>query len=150
MRRILRRLSAAPARRGAAALEFVIVMPILALIMVTAADLGNAAQQSIRLETAARAGAQYAFSFPTDVAGIRRQVLSAVADWTDVTVPNPTVVCRCGTTTYSCTTQVTCSGAVNSTDWTEIYVSIRISRPFDALLVPNLSPLEGRAEVRVR
>lgn len=147
MRALLRRPGA---RRGAAALEFVLILPILTLIMVVAYDLGSAAQQSIRLETAARAGAQFAFSYPTDTAGTRRQVLSALTGWQDVTVPTPTLTCRCGAATVTCSEPVTCSGTQNATDWKEVYVSIRVTRPFSALLVPNLSPLQGRADVRVR
>ena len=132
-------------RRGVSALEFVLVMPLIVLIMLATADLGNAVQQSIRLETAARAGAQYAFTFPRDAAGIRNQVLSTLSGWTDVTVPNPTLVCRCPSNT-----SVTCANEDTCTQPTERFISIRATRPFSAVVMPNLSIVEGRAEVRVR
>ena len=132
-------------RRGVSALEFVLVMPLVGLIMLATADLGNALQQSIRLETATRAGAQYAFSFPSDTAGIRNQVLTTLSGWNNVTVPDPTLVCRCpGNTSVNCSNEDSCSQP------TERFVSIRASRPFSASIVPNLSVVEGRAEVRIR
>lgn len=49
-------------RRGASALEFAVVVPVLLFIMVSITDLAIAANRSIRLEAAARAAAQFALT----------------------------------------------------------------------------------------
>lgn len=140
-------------RRGAASLEFALILPILTLIMIATADLGNAIQQSIRLETAARAGAQFALAYPgqstcasvTDATCIQGQVRTALNGWTDITVGTPTLRCVCpGNTGVDCSNEATCS------TWTEQYLTITVSRPHVPLLFTPFPTIEGRAEVRLR
>jgi Flp pilus assembly protein TadG len=76
-------------RHGTSAVEFCVVAPLVLMAFALVADLGNAVQQSLRLETAARAGAQYALTFPTDAAAIQAEVRRALPDWGDVTVEVP-------------------------------------------------------------
>ncbi len=45
-------------RRGVAAVEFALIAPILVILLGAATDLGRAIERAIRLENAARAGAQ--------------------------------------------------------------------------------------------
>lgn len=135
-------------RGGVAALEFVIVMPVLALIMVATADLGNALQQSIRLETAARAGAQYALSYPSDVAGITDQVRNSLIGWpagSGITIGTPTLRCVCpGNTSVTCANEDTCSVT------TQQFITVSVTRPHAPLLITQFTTLQGRAEVRLR
>jgi Flp pilus assembly protein TadG len=84
-------------RRGVSALEFAIIASIMVTLMFGAYDLGNAAMHQIQLQQAVRLGGAYAMNRPTDVAGIRAAVASAVpADWT---LTNPggmaAVACSC-------------------------------------------------------
>lgn len=76
--------------RAVSALEFALVTPVVLLIMMGIADYGNALQQSLRLETAARAGAQVALTQPGDTrttandpsaALVRTAVLNSLAGW---------------------------------------------------------------------
>ncbi|HWL80344.1 MAG TPA: TadE/TadG family type IV pilus assembly protein [Roseomonas sp.] len=136
-------------RRGVSALEFALVAPVLALVALGGFDLGNAALQSLRLEAAARAGAQYAFSRPADSTGILAAVRGNLPGWTNVTVPAPVLACRCdnGTT-------VSCSGGTCGAGTPATYVTIAVSRPFAAstplaaAILPSMT-LQGHAEFRL-
>ncbi|HWX50017.1 MAG TPA: TadE/TadG family type IV pilus assembly protein [Roseomonas sp.] len=137
-------------RRGVSALEFALIAPALALMALGGFDLGNAVLQSLRLEAAARAGAQYAFTRPTDSAGITASIRANLPGWTDITVPDPVVACRCedGST-------VSCTGGSCGTAAPAMYVSIEVSSPFApstplaaAVLPPTT--LHGHVELRLR
>lgn len=145
--------------RGASALEFALVAPLLVFIMLAVADYGNALQQSIRLEAAARSGAQTVLGGVYNDARIRTAVSANLSDWRlttdtprgDVTLTT-SLQCRCpGTngTVFDCTTgdpEATC-GAPG--DFNE-YVSITLTRPYAALFVVPLSTLRGNVELRLR
>ncbi|KAA2211299.1 TadE/TadG family type IV pilus assembly protein [Teichococcus oryzae] len=145
--RILARLRRC--RRGVSALEFALVGPVLALLALGGFDLGNAALQSLRLAAAARAGAQYAFTQPTDSAGITAAIRANLPGWTDVTVPAPVLVCRCEDGT-----SVNCAGGACGGIPPALYVTLAATRPFTAStpLTATLFPalvLQGRAEFRL-
>lgn len=131
-------------RRGAAALEFAFVGPALVAILLSVADLGVAVQQSIRLEGAARAGAEYAASFPTDAAGIRAAVLDALPGWTNVSVPTPTMWCECPGAGGAVGCGTTCQAGLKR------YISISASRPLARLLLPAPSTVTGDVVLRIR
>lgn len=131
-------------RRGLSALELAAVMPIMATVLMSTIDLGGAIQQSIRLEAAARAGAQYAMFTPTDETGTVNAVKAALPGWTNVTVATPTYTCRCpGTGTVSCTS-TTCASPLQR------FVTISVTRPFTTILFQGLSPLRGDIVARIR
>jgi Flp pilus assembly protein TadG len=98
-------------RRGVSAIEFAIIAPIAATVMLAAFDLGNAAQQQIALREAVRTGGQYAIHFPTNPSDIRAAVTSALPSGWTLSNPGgvPVVTCQCGTYgTYSGVPVVTC------------------------------------------
>jgi hypothetical protein len=138
-------------RRGVAAMELALVMPLLLLTLVFAIDLGGALEQSIRLENAARNGAQYALSYPSDAAGIREQVRQSLPGWDDVQIDNPVLRCICpGNRAVNCGNEETCP------TFTERYITISVFRPHRPILRTSLNVLgsvpvvQGRAEVRLR
>ena len=53
-------------RRGAAAVEFAVVLPLLMLLLLGGADFGRCFQTSISITNAARAGAEYGSMHPFD------------------------------------------------------------------------------------
>jgi Flp pilus assembly protein TadG len=125
MNAMLARLKAC--RRGVSLTEFALIAPVLCLLVMGSFDVGNAIQQSLQLEAAAQAGAQYAFSRPTDSVGITAAIRANLPGWTDITVSSPVMACRCdnGVT-------VSCNGGVCVTGTPAMYLSIRVSRPFSA------------------
>ncbi len=143
--------------RGVSALEFALTAPIIAFVMFFVVDLGNGLQQLIRLEAAARAGAQVAFTEPGETEAIRTAVRDSLKYWPlttdtpagDVTVTSSfTCMCVGNTTTFNCSTgdpQSSCG----SEDFRQ-YVSVTVSRPATALLWVPITTLRGNVELRLR
>jgi Flp pilus assembly protein TadG len=137
-------------REGVSAVEFGIIAPAMIVLLAGLVDLAGAMQQTIRLENAARAGAQYAMSFPGDTAGIIAATAAAVGG-TGATVAVVPAFCACpggSTATVSCE-GTPCGGAPAG-----VYVGISITRPYAAIIgiggyvLPGT--LTGTAVARVR
>ena len=144
----------AHARRGAAALEFALVLPVVTFVMTAVLDYGAALQQIIRLEGAARAGAQVAMSRPNDADAIRAAALGFVGDWAvaaDCGAEAPDGVCvqsglRCRV--VGGTADIPCSPAP-TTDFHR-YAWVTITRPYSPILVVPDRTLRGNVEIRLR
>lgn len=148
MRGLLLRLSRC--RSGVSAAEFGMIAPAMIVLFAGLVDLAGAMQQTIRLENAARAGAQYAMSFPEDTAGIMAATAAAVGG-SGGTVAVVPAYCACpggSTATVSCE-GTPCGGAPSG-----VYVGVSITRPYAAVIgiggyvLP--STLRGSAIARVR
>jgi Flp pilus assembly protein TadG len=130
-------------RRGAAAVELALVAPVLVTLMLVIFELGGAMQQTMRLESAARAGALHAAALPTDTGGIAATVRAALEGWNDVTVAPATVTCECpGAGVVSC--GGTCTLPM------ERFVTVTVTRPFSGLLLTDRTTLTGHVVQRVQ
>lgn len=156
--------------RAVSALEFVLVMPVLLVIMVGIADFGNALQQSIRLEAAARAGAQVAFTRPVDtvtnqndpnVALIRTAVLNKLPGWPQAAncsgaSANGVCVaiqgwCQCPAgNDIRPTLGFDCSADNPPCDDFNRYTSISVTRNYEPLIFVPTQVLRGNVEIRIR
>lgn len=136
-------------RRGVSAVEFGMIAPTLLLLLAGLVDLAGAMQQSVRLENAARAAAQYAMSFPNDTAGIAAAATAAIGGSASVAVTPAFCACPGGSTTPVACDGTPCSGAPAA-----VYVGVTVTRPYAAVLgigsyvLPNT--LSGSAIARVR
>lgn len=81
--------------RGVAAVEFALIAPILISLFGAAVDLGRGIERAIRLETAARAGAQYATLKPQDGAAILSAVNTALTGVSGASISVGGIVCNC-------------------------------------------------------
>ena len=81
--------------RGAAIVEFALILPFLILLMVGLFDLGFGAYQSMQVHAAAEAGAQYALRHTWDATAIATAVTSATGTGAIAATPAPTRVCGC-------------------------------------------------------
>jgi Flp pilus assembly protein TadG len=138
-------------RLGASAAEFGIIAPVMVLLLAGLADLGAAMQQAIRLENAARAGAQFAMSFPGNQAGIATaaaEALGGAGSGATVVASAPFCACPGSGAPVSCE-GTPCGGAPAGT-----YVTVTVTRPFSAIVgvgefvLP--ATLRGDAVARVR
>jgi Flp pilus assembly protein TadG len=129
-------------RRGTAALEFALVAPLFLLIALGGYDLGTAIQTSMRLERAARAGAQYALTQPRDHEGIRAATIAAWPELALSDVPLPTETCLCQATPVSCPAE-----CAETLVWT---LSISARREIRPLIIPTLAARSGSAVLRLR
>lgn len=126
--------------RGVSSVEFAVFTPLLALIAIGAYDLGNALQVSMRLERAARAGAQYGAANPADVAGIRSAVIAAWPELTTADVPMPVYACFCATAAATCGS--TCASGMVAT------VTVSAQKSVSPLLLPGIAARSGTAVLR--
>lgn len=134
-------------RRGVSALEFGLIAGVLATILLSVWDIGNAMQQEIRLEQALRAAAQYAQSFPTDTAGITAAVTNAVpAGWSDVSVAAPSSACYCASSGSAAVASPGCTCPSGET--LERFLTLGASRPYSAALLTSITTLSGTYVLR--
>lgn len=157
--------------RGVSALEFVLVAPVVMFIMTAVADIGNALQQAVRLEAAARAGAQVAFTHPGDTqfnnndpnaALVRTAVFNNLPGWTAASncsngVGSGVCVtyaawCQCPQTGNVANTSVAfdCSTDPLPCEDFQRYASVAATRNYARLLVVPVSTLRGNVELRIR
>jgi Flp pilus assembly protein TadG len=113
-RRLLDRLSghagaAVRDKRGVAAVEFGLMIPLLSLMAVSVTDIGLALYRKMQVEEAAQAGAQYAIARGFDASGISSAVTNATSS-TDITA-SPAPVQFCGCPTSAGVSAVTCGTA---------------------------------------
>jgi Flp pilus assembly protein TadG len=144
--------------RGAAIVEFALVMPFLILLMVGLFDLGLGFWQYMQVQAAAEAGAQYAARYPfpwvttTAIPAITTAITSATGTPGISADPAPSQVCRCpdgGTLT-----PVACNDTCPSGSRPGVYalVSARLSYspvlPYPGL--PDPLTLNGHAYRRIQ
>ena len=130
-------------RRGVSALEFALVAPVLALLLFGTYDVANVVQTSIRLERAARAGAQYAAANAADMEAVRARVIAAWPELTAADVPLPTLTCECASAVVSCNESCGTAGPVRT-------VTITASRTLSPVLLQDMDRGQGSAVVRLR
>lgn len=128
-------------RRGIAATELAMVAPVLITLMLCVHDLANGFQVSIRLERAARAGAQVAVSGTNDLEAVRSAVFAAWRELREEDVPQPVLRCECGASPVSCT--ATCASGLIRT------VTVSATRPLNPLLLRSYSHGVGHAVARL-
>jgi Flp pilus assembly protein TadG len=98
--RLPRRLVAAVQdKRGAAAVEFGFMIPLLSLMVVSVTDIGLSVYRKMQVENAAQAGAQYAITRGFDTSGVSSAVTSATNSAVIVASPVPAQFCGCPTST---------------------------------------------------
>jgi len=92
------------ARRGNSAIEFAIIVPVLAGIVVTITDVATIADGVSEMHTAARAAIQYGMNGGTDMSVAQTQGVSSWPD--DPSDGTLTVVqsCTCSGASHSCST----------------------------------------------
>lgn len=148
MDRLLSRLRRSD--HGVSAVEFGMIAPVMVLLLAGLVDLAGAMQQTIQLENAARAGAQYAMAFPEDTPGIMTATGAALGSGGGTVAVVP-AYCACpggGSSVVACT-GTPCAGGPSA-----VYVEVRITRPYAPVMgigdfvLP--STLLGTAVTRVR
>lgn len=153
-------------RSGAAAVEFGLIMPLLAGILLPMADLGMGAYDKMRVQNAAAAGAQYALEHGFTSSAITTAAQEATSLGSNVTLSSdPAEVCYCinsgvlgpphGDSTPPAPPCVASSCTDGSTPGTYVTVNTSYSyAPMVAFSVPGLSipssiTLTGSATVRI-
>lgn len=141
---------------GVASVEFALVMPVLFLIVLATGDYGNFLQQNLRLEGAARAGAQIMMTQPDNAAQIRAATLGYLGGWEAAPAD-----CSIGTTAGVCvasgtrcqlidsTANIPCGDVPAETDFRR-YAWVTVTRPYSRLFIVPQETLIGNVEIRLR
>ncbi len=142
--------SIARRRRGQAMVELALVLPVLALVLVTVVDFARVFYLSIAVKNAARAGVQYgvqSLSKAGDLSGMQQAAQNDA-----LSVPGLTATakefCQCpGGPSVVCSPLLTCPGL-------HLYVQVQTSAQFSTLLnypgVPSTVTLSGNAVMRAQ
>ena len=133
-------------RRGAAAVEFALLVPVVLAGLTGVANYGLAIFEKIELESAARAGAQMAIRDRTDTSAIQQTTV----DSTDLTITTGDVsvsnTCRCADINSTATCGTTCSDG----DPTQFYTTVTVSKNFTLLLLGTTVSLSESVTVRTQ
>lgn len=140
------------AARGQSYIELAFVLPVLAIVLVVAADFGRLFYIYVGVIDAARAGAQYGSNSVITAADATG--MSAAAKQDGINVANLTVSasqCTCGTATSSI---VACSSNLCTNDPTANYVIVNTQVPFTTIVkypgIPLSITLKGQAVMQVQ
>jgi Flp pilus assembly protein TadG len=139
--------------RGAAAVEFALIVPVFLILLAGMVEIGFAAYQAMQVQDAAEAGALYAAKYGWDPTGIANAVVNATGAKGLAATPAPAEFCGCpvsggGITTVTCTS--TCTGGTPP----GVYISVGASLPHETILpdlnLPIPATLTGHATIRVQ
>jgi len=138
--------------RGAVAVEFVIIAPILALMLVCTLDLGMGIYRKMQVQNGAQAGAGYAVLHGFTASSIETAVTSATS-FTGVTAsPAPSEFCGCasssGVSTATCAS--TCSGGSSPGTYVTVSAQGTYSTMLPYPVVPNSYTLSAQSTVRIK
>jgi Flp pilus assembly protein TadG len=129
-------------RSGTASVELALLAPMLAAVLVGAFDWGLAIEQRIRLQTAARAGAQQALRTPSDTASISAAVRAAAPDFAALAVTPSAVWCECANVVASCTS--TCDRDISR------FVRVSVSHPFSPIGLAGPTSVSANVTLRLQ
>ena len=134
-------------RRGNMALEFALLLPAILILLGGIIEFGSAMYASSALESAARAGAHYAFEKGLDKSGIEQAVKSASTYPPQKLTVSSSMFCECAGVTVSCSSD--CAGGYAPFK----FVTVQVSAPNDPWfpVVEKLAPVSfsGSAVVQV-
>jgi Flp pilus assembly protein TadG len=137
--------------RGTSLVEVALVLPVLLLLLVGAAEFGFLCYQAIEVSNAASAGVQYGardLNTANDAPGMR---LAALNDGADVSslVATPSHFCKCSDGTASTCAPTDCSG-IRIVEYVQVNTSATVSPSVALPGLPRAFTLTGRAIMRVQ
>jgi Flp pilus assembly protein TadG len=151
-RRLLAKSSNGRWCRGQSALELGIAVPVLALILLGAADFGRVFFVGIAVNNAARAGAQYGSQSLIAAANAAGMQTAATTDGSNIPSLTATASqCTCETPRGSV---AACPDSYCDANATATFVEVDTSAPFSTLVnypgIPHTMTLTGKAVMQVQ
>jgi Flp pilus assembly protein TadG len=137
--------------RGAAAVEFALVLPVLTAFLFPVTDLGMQGYAEMQLQTAVQSGAHYAVMHGWKSSEIQAAVTNATA-WTSISVAAPVKACGCAGGTA--VTPATCGDVCPNGAPAGTYVTVSASLPFTPIFpyeaIGASRTLNAQSTVRIR
>jgi hypothetical protein len=138
--------------RGNISVEFALVLPFLMMLVMGAYDFGRGFTEKLRLNSAARAGAQYAlqnYNMVGDDAEVIQSARDDAEDVDELLDVDPNYYCRClDGVTLLCGDP--CTGGEVPMRYIEVDVSGPFEFMFDYPMTTGSMTLQGHAELRLR
>lgn len=135
-------------QRGSSLVEMGFILSFLLLLAIGVIDFGRAFYDSIELENAARAGAEYGATAPTDTAGMIAAAKSDASTDISTVAATASYGCMCSdgsNSSASCTTTPSCSSSTRQVN----YVQVNTSYTYTTFLpwpgIPSSFALTGNA-----
>lgn len=139
-------------RKGAAAAEFALVVPLLALMVILSVDIGMGVFSKMQVEDAAQAGAQYAILHGFDSTSISSAVTSATNNSGISASPAPSQFCGCPSLTG--VTSTSCSSICSTGNAPGTYVTVSAQGSYSTLvnyaIVPTNYTFNAQSTVRLQ
>lgn len=157
LRRLFHKISEASRdARGASAVEFALVLPVLLGMMIPTADLGFGFYAQMRVQNAAQAGAEYAivhgWNNGANVASIEGAVTSATSLASVTASPAPTQACGCASGTSI--TPIDCTSVCPNGATPGSYVTVSAQSAYSPLIpypiIGNSITLTAQSTARVQ
>jgi Flp pilus assembly protein TadG len=143
---------AAQDRRGIAAIEFAVLVPVLVLLAVCTADLGLAIYSEMQVQNSAEAGVGYAFLHGYDATAISSAVTSAGQLSGLTASPAPAKFCGCpgtsGVTSTTCGS--TCSNGNNAGTYVTASATVVYHTLISYPIIPNQYTFVRQSTVRIK
>ncbi len=137
---------------GQSAVELAIALPVLALMLVVAADFGRVFFFGIAVNSAARAGAQYGSQTVITAADTAGMKAAATTDGSNI--PSLTATASQCTCESPAGSVAACAESYCAANSTATFVEVNTSAPFTTLLkypgVPHSLTLTGKAVMQVQ
>lgn len=131
-------------RRGIAALEFALIVPLFLIMLLATVDFGLWIVGQMQLQTALVAGGHYAQSFPTDTTGITNAVGTVMPAAASLVTVSLSSDCGPGSTVAS-NGDSSCSPGTR-----RVYVTLAAQIPFTPLYMSTFLNISNQYVVRVQ
>ena len=155
----LSRLAAAFRRcaRGSVAIEIALLAPVLAALLLGSVDFGTFVFQKMQVQSASRAGAQFAIQSAgnaDDTGGISNAALTSSSNLEAGTSVKSVSFCACADGSETAVSATTgCGGTCSGGDFPALTVRVTVSNTFTPIFpypgIPDSILLEGETSLRV-
>lgn len=139
-------------RKGAAAVEFALIAPLLAMMIILTVDLGMGIFSKMQVEDAAQAGAQYAIIHGFDSSAISSVVTNATSNSGISSSPAPVQFCGCPSAAGI--TAASCSGVCSTGNAPGTYVTVSAQGTYSTLvnysIVPSSYTFNAQSTARLK
>lgn len=145
-------LAALRRKSGNAAIEFVLIAPLLASALVAMTDLGIGLYERMEIRNAAQAGAQYAIAKGWNSGAIENAVASASTLSGISATPAPTQSCGCasGTTIAAASCGSLCPGGATAGTYVTVNAQAQYATLFSYPGLSNPMTLSAQSMVRIQ
>ena len=139
-------------KAGNAAVEFALIAPILAAMLVAMTDLGVALYEKMEIRNAAAAGAQYAIAKGWNSTAIQNAVTNATGMSGVSASPVPVQSCGCasGTTITAAACGSVCAGGATAGTYVTVNAQVQYATLFSYSGLPNPMTLSAQSTVRIQ